>query len=59
VQEFIMKFKAKNGSINCTKLLGYDLRDPEEREQAHVSKAVATKCPGFTRDAVVILEKIL
>ncbi len=59
VQEFLRKFRAKNGSINCTELLGYDLRDPEQRKQAHVSKAVASKCPGFTRDAVVILEKIL
>ena len=59
VQEFLRKFRAKNGSINCTELLGYDLRDPEQRKQAHVSKAVASKCPKFTRDAVVILEKIL
>ncbi len=28
VQEFITAFRAKNGSINCTELLGYDLRDP-------------------------------
>ena len=59
VQEFLRKFRAKNGSINCTELLGYDLRDPALCKQAHVSKAVASKCPGFTRDAVVILEKIL
>ena len=59
VQEFLRKFRAKNGSINCTELLGYDLRDPKQRKQAHVSEAVATKCPEFTRDAVVILEKIL
>lgn len=59
VQEFLRKFRAKNGSINCTELLGYDLRDPEQRKQAHVSKAVASKCPGFTRDAVMILEQIL
>ena len=59
VQEFIRKFRAKNGSIACTELLGYDLRDPKQRKQAHVSQAVATKCPEFTRDAVVILEEII
>ncbi len=59
VQEFITKFEAKNGSIRCTELLGYDLRDPEQRKQAHASGTVATKCPGFARDAAEILEKIL
>jgi len=59
VQKFLKQFKAKNKSISCTELLGYDLRDPEQRKQAHVSKAVATKCPEFTRDAAVILEKML
>jgi C_GCAxxG_C_C family probable redox protein len=59
VQEFIAKFRAKNGSINCTELLGYDLRDPEQRTQAHTSGAVAVKCPQFSRDAVEILEKFL
>jgi C_GCAxxG_C_C family probable redox protein len=51
VQEFIEAFRAKNGSINCTELLGYDLRDPGQRTSAHASQAVAAKCPGFTRDA--------
>ncbi len=58
-QEFLRRFRSKHRSINCTELLGYDLRDPGQRKQAHVLKAVASKCPGFTRDAVVILEKIL
>ncbi len=59
VQEFITAFRAKNGSINCTELLGYDLRDPAQRASAHVKGAVAMKCPGFTRDAVEILEKMI
>jgi hypothetical protein len=59
VQEFITAFRAKNGSITCTELLGYDLRDPGQRTQAHASQAVAAKCPGFTRDAVEILEKMV
>jgi len=59
VQEFITKFRVKNGSINCTDILGYDLCDPEQRKQAHESGVVATKCPEFARDAAVILEKIL
>jgi C_GCAxxG_C_C family probable redox protein len=59
VQEFITAFRKKNGSITCTELLAYDLRDPGQRKQAHESGAVAIKCPGFTRDAVEILEKMI
>ncbi len=59
VQEFITAFRAKNGSINCTELLGYDLRDPAQRTSAHAKGAVALKCPGFTRDAVEILERMI
>jgi hypothetical protein len=59
VQEFIAAFRAKNGSITCTELPGYDLRDPGQRTSAHASQAVAAKCPGFARDAVEILEKMM
>ncbi len=59
VQEFITAFRAKNGSINCTELPGYDLRDPAQRTSAHAKGAVAMKCPGFTRDAVEILERMI
>jgi C_GCAxxG_C_C family probable redox protein len=59
VQEFITVFRAKNGSITCTDLPGYDLRDPRQRTSVHAVQVVATKCPGFTRDAVEILEKML
>ena len=58
VQEFITKFRAKNGSINCTELLRYDLRDPGQRKEAHESNTVGTKCPEFARDAAEILENI-
>jgi C_GCAxxG_C_C family probable redox protein len=59
VQEFITNFKAKNGSINCTELLGYDLSDPKQFKRAHECGVVMTKCPELTRDAAAILEKIL
>jgi C_GCAxxG_C_C family probable redox protein len=58
VQEFITKFRAKNGSINCTELLRYDLRDPGQRKEAHESNTVGTKCSEFARDAAEILENI-
>ena len=59
VQEFITKFRAKNGSINCTELLGYDLSDTHAYAAARDSGLFLSKCPALVRDAADILEKIL
>ena len=59
VQEFITKFRAKNGSINCTELLGYNLSIPEEFAQARDNRLFVTKCTALVRDVADILEKIL
>jgi len=59
VREFIQEFEKRHGSINCTELLGYNLSNPDEYEQARNSTLFFTKCPGLVGDAVVILEKIL
>ena len=59
VREFIGEFSKKNGSINCTELLGFDLSDPEGFEEARKSGLFMTKCPALVRDAAEILEKIL
>jgi C_GCAxxG_C_C family probable redox protein len=58
-REFLREFSARNGSINCTELLGYNLRIPEDYEKAAASGIFRTACPGYVRDAVEILEKIL
>jgi len=59
VRQFIGAFTEKNGSVNCTALLGYDLSDPEEYAAARESGLFLTKCPALVRDAADILEKIL
>lgn len=59
VRQFIGEFTAKNGSVNCTGLLGYDLSKPAEYEEARKSGLFMTKCPALVRDAADILEKIL
>ena len=59
VRKFIHEFTEKNGSVNCTELLGYNLSDPEEFAKARDSKLFVTKCPALVRDAADILEKIL
>lgn len=59
VRKFISEFTRKNGSINCTELLGYDLSDPEEYEAARESGIFIDKCPCLVRDAADILERLL
>ncbi|AGB03707.1 C-GCAxxG-C-C family protein [Methanoregula formicica] len=58
-QAFIAEFTKKNGSINCTELLGYNLSNPEEYAQARDEEIFVTKCPAMVRDAADILETIL
>ncbi|MDD1720207.1 MAG: C-GCAxxG-C-C family protein [Methanoregulaceae archaeon] len=59
VRQFITEFTARNGSINCTDLLGYDLSDPSDYSAASASGLFVTKCPLLVKDAADILEKIL
>jgi C_GCAxxG_C_C family probable redox protein len=59
VRQFIHEFTEKNGSVNCTELLGYDLSDPQAYAAARDSGLFLSKCPALVRDAADILEKIL
>lgn len=58
-RRFMQEFSAKNGSVNCTELLGYDLGNPEEFAEARDNKLFVTKCPDLVGDAAAILERIL
>ncbi|OPY35520.1 MAG: putative redox-active protein (C_GCAxxG_C_C) [Methanoregula sp. PtaU1.Bin051] len=58
-RQFITEFSEKNGSVNCTNLLGYDLSEPQAYQAAQESGLFIEKCPLLVRDAVDILEKIL
>lgn len=59
IRRFIQEFIKKNGSVNCTELLGFNLNNQDEYEAAGREKLFRTKCPELVRDAAVILEKIL
>jgi len=59
VREFVRRFKALNGSINCTQLLGYDLNEPDELRTAQEKNIFETQCSKLVRDAASILEDIL
>jgi len=58
-RQFIDEFTARNGSVNCTDLLGYNLKNDDEYEKARGKNLFVTTCPELVVDAVRILEKIL
>jgi C_GCAxxG_C_C family probable redox protein len=59
VKEFINRFTASHGSVECRELIGYDLSNPAEFESARESGVVEKKCRGFVYDAARILEDVL
>jgi C_GCAxxG_C_C family probable redox protein len=58
-QEFIRRFEEKHGSIVCRKLTGYDLRNPEEFQQAREAKVFEKNCPGLVEDAAEIVKALI
>jgi len=58
-RKFIAEFSKKNSSINCTKLLGYNLSNPDDLSRARELGLFKTKCTALVRDATEILDKIL
>ena len=58
-QDFISEFKKRNGSVNCTELIHFDLSDESQLNLARQSGVFQTTCPKYVSDAVEILESIL
>jgi C_GCAxxG_C_C family probable redox protein len=58
-KRFIDEFTARNASVNCTDLVGYDLSDPKQFAEAREKKVFATRCSKLVRDAGEILEEFL
>jgi C_GCAxxG_C_C family probable redox protein len=53
------RFETRNGSILCRELLGLDLNDPNQRQFATDQGLFKTKCTGYIRDVIEILEDII
>lgn len=59
-EEFLDRFKAKNGSINCKELLrGLNMNDPEELKKINELMLFETSCEKYIQDAVEITEKFI
>lgn len=58
-REFVSRFTSLNGSIECIKLLGFDINTPEGRQLANEKNLFTTLCPKLVQNAAEILEQIL
>ncbi len=59
IEQFIMQFQARNGTIRCKELLGCDISTAEGLQSAHDSQLFTTRCPKFVADTVVILNQLI
>ncbi len=58
-QEFMARFKARHGSLDCLELLGRDLSVPQELQAAREQGLFDTRCPVFVRDATELVGELL
>ncbi|MGE5628113.1 MAG: C-GCAxxG-C-C family protein [Solirubrobacterales bacterium] len=58
IRSFSDEFKNKNGSINCSNLLGIDLQKEENRAVARENGLFKDNCSRFVENAVKILETL-
>ena len=59
VREASRRFQEKNGAVACRDLLGIDLGTAEGLAAARARNLFATRCNGYIKDAVSILESLL
>lgn len=59
VKDFADRFRKLNGSISCTELIAYDLSDEKQLIAARQTDVFQTKCAGYVRNAVELLEEII
>jgi len=59
VKEFMDQFEARNGSITCKELLGYDVSVPDERTLAKEQGLFDSLCPRFVQAAAEIIEQMI
>jgi C_GCAxxG_C_C family probable redox protein len=59
VNTFVEKFKARNKTIVCRELLGFNISNPQEHEKAEDEGLFETLCPKLVQDAAEILEEML
>lgn len=58
VKGFAREFEARNGSVICRDLLGFDIDIGSRENNPDSSRIINERCPGFVRSSVEILGDI-
>ena len=58
LKRFVSEFRRRHGALTCRELLGIDVFDRAQWETGQRRRLFATRCPGFIRDAITILEEL-
>ncbi len=59
VREFADRFTRAHGALACRDLLGLDIGTPEGHARAKEQNLFATRCTGYIRAAVELVEEML
>ena len=58
-QEFVERFRAANGAVDCRELLGHDISTPEGRQAIKDGGLTKAVCPNLVQSATEILDEML
>lgn len=58
-QEFVERFRAANGAVDCRDLLGYDMSTAEGRQAIKEAGVTKQVCPRLVESAAEILDEML
>lgn len=58
-QDFLQRFTAKNGALDCKDLLGCDTGTAEGRKQAREQGLYRTRCPLLVQSATEIVKEMI
>jgi C_GCAxxG_C_C family probable redox protein len=58
-KEFINRFQELHSPILCRELIGHDISQPSELEQAKVEGVITNICPGLVKDATELVAEFL
>jgi hypothetical protein len=56
--ECMKKFEARNKSIICRELLGFDIGD-SDNPHPDKAKIIMQQCPGYVKEAAEIIEELI
>ena len=59
INRYLEDFKTRHGSINCTALIGYNLKSAADADKAREAGVFTSVCPELVRDSVELTESLI